>query len=392
MLKQLEAMAVERAKASQPGPSDGIGPQQKDSKELWEQFNSTPLFMNSLPEDAEQNETLMALQSLIYDGTQEEIAENFKNQGNEAFKDGPKRYKDAIGFYTQGIDAKANDDALNSVLFSNRAAVNLELGNYRRTLNDCASALKFNPANVKAYYRSAKACLALDKYEEALDCCERGLLHDPQNKALVAEKGKVVKKMAERDEKQRRQREREALKKQQEERIKAAIELRGIRLITNAPKIDPDTEEVTKTAPHPLADEHRVRFDAGSDQLVWPVLFLYPEYHDSDLITQFYEDDTFAAHLAEMFAEPPQWDAKREYNPDTLEMYFETRMTEEEIKRNPKEAHPRLLKIGRDMKLIEVLSHPDFRVVDGVPTFFVVAGGSAFAKAFRKSYKKKTPK
>jgi tetratricopeptide (TPR) repeat protein len=49
------------------------------------------------------------------------------------------------------------------------------LENYRRVLNDCAKALTLNPKCIKAYYRSAKACRALEKVEDALDACNRGL-------------------------------------------------------------------------------------------------------------------------------------------------------------------------------------------------------------------------
>ena len=59
--------------------------------------------------------------------TQIEVAENFKTQGNACFVEGKRKFKDAIKFYTQGIEAKAEDNHLNSVLHSNRAAVHLEL-------------------------------------------------------------------------------------------------------------------------------------------------------------------------------------------------------------------------------------------------------------------------
>ena len=54
-----------------------------------------------------------------------EIAQNFKEQGNDYFKG--KRYREAIGFYVQGIDAKPDDKALWEALLCNRAACNLEL-------------------------------------------------------------------------------------------------------------------------------------------------------------------------------------------------------------------------------------------------------------------------
>jgi hypothetical protein len=55
----------------------------------------------------------------------QEIAQNFKEQGNDYFKG--KRHREAISFYTQGIDAKPSDIVLHEALLCNRAACNLEL-------------------------------------------------------------------------------------------------------------------------------------------------------------------------------------------------------------------------------------------------------------------------
>jgi len=54
-----------------------------------------------------------------------EVAQNFKEQGNEYFKG--KRYRDAISFYNQGVDAKPTDSSILEALLLNRAACNLEL-------------------------------------------------------------------------------------------------------------------------------------------------------------------------------------------------------------------------------------------------------------------------
>jgi len=91
-------------------------------------FESTPLFMKSLPEDDNQDSVLSALQSLIYEGTPDEIAHNFKEQGNDYFKG--KRFREALGFYTQGLDAKPTDPVILEAILCNRAACNLELGEY----------------------------------------------------------------------------------------------------------------------------------------------------------------------------------------------------------------------------------------------------------------------
>ena len=54
-----------------------------------------------------------------------EVAQNFKEQGNEYFRG--KRYREALGFYTQGVDAKPQNRQLRAALLLNRAACNLEL-------------------------------------------------------------------------------------------------------------------------------------------------------------------------------------------------------------------------------------------------------------------------
>jgi hypothetical protein len=63
--------------------------------------------------------------SLIFKSAKEEIASNFKEQGNDCFKQ--KRYRDALGFYNQALEAKPTDKNLKESLLLNRAACNLEL-------------------------------------------------------------------------------------------------------------------------------------------------------------------------------------------------------------------------------------------------------------------------
>jgi hypothetical protein len=69
-----------------------------------------------------------------------EIAENFKNQGNEAYGRGRAGFADAIKFYTQALDVECQDQKLNEACYANRAAVNLEL---RKLDNIQIRAMKF---------------------------------------------------------------------------------------------------------------------------------------------------------------------------------------------------------------------------------------------------------
>ncbi|KAK9477628.1 hypothetical protein V1514DRAFT_333424 [Lipomyces japonicus] len=179
-------------------------------------LNRLPLFMTELDAgdgDGGSNLALDALQALAYEGTRYEVATNFKQQGNDCFQ--TKQYKDAVVFYTKAIAAGASpdptEDESSEILqgkidgasesiklrdlvltcYLNRAACNLELQNYRRTLNDCKEVLQRDINNVKAYYRSARACLAIDKIDDANECIKIGLRLEPQSNFFKKLKIKV---------------------------------------------------------------------------------------------------------------------------------------------------------------------------------------------------------
>lgn len=65
---------------------------------------------------------------------------------------GKKHYGDAIDCYTRAINQKASSASDNSILFANRAHVNLLLGNNRRALTDAEEAIKLCSTNVKVGY------------------------------------------------------------------------------------------------------------------------------------------------------------------------------------------------------------------------------------------------
>ncbi|KAF8192425.1 40S ribosomal protein S7 [Pholiota molesta] len=213
-----------------------------------------------------------ALQSLIYEGTPDEIAQNFKEQGNEYSRESDIAKHRLL---YPGVDANRRISYLEALL-CNRAACNLELQNYGSVLRDCSKALSINPKSSKAYYRSATALVNLGRYDEAEDCCARCLSYDPNN--------------------------------------------------------------VVPVAPHFYAE------DPTGSTLVLPVFFLYPQYATSDIISDFIEDTTFAAHIEVMFppqAPPPEWDKKGEYTAGNLVVYATT-------------YRKRLLKIGKKKTLREV--------------------------------------
>ncbi|CDS12173.1 hypothetical protein LRAMOSA04368 [Lichtheimia ramosa] len=343
------------------------GPQPKrsqyymDPDNLDEELAKVPLFMSKLPE--EENDTLEALQSLVYDGPPEEIAENFKNQGNECFKEGKMKYKDAIDYYTRALDIDCKDQKINEACLANRAAVNLELGNYGRVLRDCAKCLELNPQHTKALYRSARALLALDRVDEAHDCCVHALAVDPENEPVKAIQKKCIARKEQIEAKQRQKEEKERKEQEEKMRLEQAFKDRKI-------KFDITDKEVREKA--------NIQLDPETNTLSWPVFFLYPEYKESDYIQSFNETNTFMDHLEMMFEQPAPWDQRGDYTPDNLEVYFE----------NNQKLNTGIIKIGKKLPLGKILSLDQYVVTNGVPSFIILPKNSPFKEEFLAKYKK----
>jgi len=213
--------------------------------------------------------------------------------------------------------------------------------NYRSCNLDCAATLRLNPRNVKAYYRSAQACLALDKIPEATDACDRGLDVDPSNAALKALATRIADRKARIEELERKRRERERRLALEMSCLAAALTQRGIRL-KESKGGGPDMEDAV----------FRLE-DAGDKDSVlrFPVLLLYPMDAQSDLIKAVGEHDTLLLHLEEVL--PLPWDEMGEYRVGDVECYMET-------------ATGGLVKVGKKVELGKVLGGGKVEVRDGL--------------------------
>ncbi|KAF5363738.1 hypothetical protein D9756_000603 [Leucocoprinus leucothites] len=355
--------------------TDGVGPQlapERNIGDVLAGFDDVPLFMKSLPGEDTENTAISALQSLAYEGTPDEIALNFKEQGNEYFKG--KRYREALKFYKQGVDAGPEDRPILEALLCNAAACNLELKNYGSVLRDCSKAISNNEKCSKAYYRSALALLALERVDEAIDCCKRCLAFDHDNTGVrtVYEGTLKAKK------------EKEAREQAREQRIKKEQEAKGVltaayqaRNIIDIPKPDGSSNPY---APHWAPD------DTSNSTLIVPVFFLYPQYATSDVITDFIESTPFTAHLEAMFppnAPPPEWDKDNEYINGRLTIYAMTH-------------RKRLLKVGKNMTLLDVCNaakakagepKDGLELKDGCLTFVVLPKGTDVEKKWVEEFK-----
>ncbi|KAK6606237.1 TPR repeat protein [Botrytis cinerea] len=279
----------------------------KSGPEILASLNSTPLFMTEL----EENDELEAFKALAYEGTPLEIASNFKEQGNDSFKE--KRLADAKEFYTKGV--------------------NILLAEVRR--------------RQRGEKRSGD--VPEEKEDEIVEEVKilEGLELAADDKALLALAGEIMKKNEEIEAKRKKEVERLVREKNIEKILKTSLAAREITLrMTDKP---PEMEDAKiELVPDPL--------DPINSTLSFPALLLYPLAAESDFIKSFNEMDTVGQHLEYIL--PLPWDVKGEYRDEkVVECYVEKKKGS-------------LIKVGRKVTLLKVLNGGE--VVDGVVSIYVV--------------------
>ncbi|TDH71665.1 hypothetical protein CCR75_006500 [Bremia lactucae] len=401
-----------------------------DESKLWEP-TKRQAYMDALPdmtlfEDhvVEGDEMAEAIKVLIEDGeTAESLALHWKNQGNDMFSDGKKAHRGyfqtAINYYSDALtyaykslalpyaerDLSYDINKLTSQILCNRAAVQLELKNYASCRSDAAKAINFDPTNVKAYYRGAKASRLLRKPSDTLRYCEEGLKIDLQNKLLLnlqAEGRKLVQEL--RVEKLKHERER-MTRRAATDKYRKLCAARGVRV----GRALVDDERVCQY-------EGKAELDPESGRMYWPVLFLYEQHGTSDFVQCFGEHDTFIEHLANMFPEDgpyAEWDVKNEFVASKLAVYAAADMVLPYL--TPKEWHVRLsgdkeeddeeakriqleeklkskmqnwIEVSPFCTLQNLLTHKQY-VVPGIPVLNIFARDSEALNAFLKHIKRR---
>ncbi|KAJ5621381.1 hypothetical protein N7528_006164 [Penicillium herquei] len=334
-------------------------------EETLAQMEKIPLFMTSLDNAGDENGENMlldALTALQNEGTRADVVSSFKETGNEGVQE--KRWIDAKESYTKGIavlyakedkwekpeDPEVEKETLRrmeELTHINRALCNLELGNYRSCVLDCATTIKVNPKNVKAYYRSTMALLKLGKIAEAEDSAARGLEVDSENKALQTAAKKVAERKAAIERAAARKKAEADLIRKKNLILSTALRAREIR--TRKTDQPPEMEDAKiRLVPDPLSPESSLEF---------PAVFLYPMDAQSDFIKSFSELHTITDHLEYMF--PLPWDIKKEYTIPGVECFMQT-------------VTGGLIKAGKKLPLLQILTGGKVEVVDEMVRIFIV--------------------
>jgi tetratricopeptide (TPR) repeat protein len=100
-----------------------------------------------------------------------------------------------------------------------------EKENYGSVLRDCSKALSINPKSSKAFYRSSLALLALERVDEALDCCNRCLEFDKDNRSVLGVRGRAIKAKAEKERKEQERSQRILKEKEYKRRLNVAFQV-----------------------------------------------------------------------------------------------------------------------------------------------------------------------
>lgn len=344
-----------------PGPNDPKLPPQLSeystatTDEFLKNMNKVPFFMRELDESGEDggaNDHLEALKALAYEGEPDEVATNFKNQGNEAYKE--KRYGDALQFYDKALEVKCGVVAIDTACYINKAACNLELRNYRRCINDCKAALILDPKNQKAIFRSCTAFLAVGRAQEALELCDYAKSCEVFNDAMKNIETAAKKKLADNIAREKRELARKEIAEATEKNLELAIKVRKIlQITTKAPPALPDGVPIHLEDP----------LDPTSTLLV-PVLLLYPCDLQSDFLAEVDIGSTPGQALNTVFEHPPMWfsgDHVAQYDVKNLEVFVQTESGG-------------LVKIGKKVSFESVLSAPKPKVplIDNVITLHCV--------------------
>ncbi|EMG46737.1 CNS1 Hsp70/Hsp90 co-chaperone CNS1 [Candida maltosa Xu316] len=290
----------------------------KTTDEVIEELNRLPFFMTKLDEtDGEggENINIEALKSLAYEGDPDEIATNFKNQGNDCYK--AKKYKDAVIYYTKGLDVECGVKSIDAALYLNRAACNLELKNYRSCIEDCKKVLVLDEKNIKACFRSGKAFFAIEKYDEGIKILEYGLSIDSENKDLQKLLDQIKKKQQTIADLKAKKEKEEEQKRLEKIVLDNSIKLRHIEIIKSS-------------HPPEVLDEAKIRLEDPKDyqsQLIFPAMILYPTTDEFDYIAEVSELATPLELLEMVLNRPTEWfeDPKhKDFSVKKLECFMET--------------------------------------------------------------------
>lgn len=332
------------------------------------------------------------------DKTIVELAELYKEEGNQWLKKGTKRdfieaynrYVHALDFMDKAeqarldgtectTDSTADLKMIRSQILSNRALASLNLTNYGKCYKDCDKAIAFWPQNIKAHYRKCKALNILKKYPECIAACNAALAIEPTNKDFLTFKKQSATANATRN------------KSKSDGLTRTMAELtakwgavwdiaQSNRVALGYPHYGmPEPRELRDSWAHLDADttSPATAGTAGAVQAEtrWPVLLQYPQYGTYDVLSAAGATDMLVEHLAMAFPEKGdyeqriEWDLHEEYQVSNIVVYvqlFASRPVASKTEWMEACMEQRVLLQGGSMELLPLVNDPSSAPVNSI--------------------------
>lgn len=299
-----------------------------------------------------------------------------KDQGNALLKEHPrdsKYYKDVLKYYDQALEQKITDKSLLATLLTNRAHVNILMGNYGFALQDSRKCLKqVDAMNVKAMYRIAKAANLLKRWKLSLQYSEKALKIEPVNKDLIKLKQQAESGLVKEFERKEKEKQTEKRRKQVPKKLQEMLQSKGIKIGTS----EMDSEHFNQLT-QGIDETLGIQIDPSTNELSFRVLFAYPEFSQTDCIQTFAEYQTFRDHLDVMF--PPNGPvfpfgdekAQRNYVLPNLRLFFYDQTTQNKV-------NDRYIEFSIHDTLMDVLTREDYYLPGSLmPVFYILHNKSS---------------
>lgn len=276
--------------------------EQEDWDKMENMIDTHPLFAKEI-DDIENNELLQALQQIKYDESAEVILEKLYKDGNETMKNkllGQKKkekffLKKAMETYSDALAQEASCVEIRAKILSNRALLHMWARNYGKAIEDCMEAIKLNYKFIKPYVRASECLLNLGMYEKCLKLADKGLsiefakelkgIRDDASRLLSAQSSKE-----------------EAKKAKLEETDKNLIEACASNGIV-----------LGKPSDYPLPQVYNRKPILQDGILIFPIVFLYPEFGQFDYLEQTLPEASFFEAFEQIFQSGLPWDSNGFY-------------------------------------------------------------------------------
>jgi tetratricopeptide (TPR) repeat protein len=362
-----------------------------------EEIESHPLFCTDVS-DISNKPAVVAMQKLLYDDTLLEILTNFKNQGNECIKERNK-IKDAVIFYTRGIQHykdvsqifttqhhrsshKSETDTPNidfslpnnqpkneevfkqlSILYSNRSQCLLKLRKPADALSDSKQSISIirslsaqethKEVLVKSLFRAGQAEHQLELILPAYNSLTEASNLNPQNTEISGLLAIVTAKKMKQDLAKLATSQSESSEKSQ---IDHFLKIHKIA--------------VTKKPLYSVPCDMKIGITG--DAVTFPVLFLYPEFGQTDIVKAMDTRVTLADQYLSLFEDgaDPEWLVASKKlalykNPAKLTFELEVAVNEEF---DADEVETHLIEISPSKSLLEIIAG---HILIGYPVFHV---------------------